>query len=111
MKRLPLFLAALLVLVFATAANAANYPELDALASHWAQRPVHVDCPTAQEWADDPWSGGAWAYTTMDDREHGQGFTPRLVRLVANEAHRSITKLRVNVGFVFVHRGVRPGPS
>src|SRR6266498_502864 len=43
-----------------------HYQSLDNLASHWAKRPVRVDCPTPEDWANDPTAEGAWGYTYLD---------------------------------------------
>lgn len=49
------------------AATDLTYPALNALASHWAKRPVIVECaPNWQSWNDDSDAEGAWGYTWLD---------------------------------------------
>lgn len=43
-----------------------THEELDELASRFAMRPYEIRCPTAEEWADDPWSPLAWGYTRLE---------------------------------------------
>jgi hypothetical protein len=52
-----------LAAILAGTGHAANYPELNALASYWAQRPITIECP--EDWATDPWATGTWGYTFL----------------------------------------------
>ena len=60
-------LASLGVFLATGVAQAAYYPQLDALASYWAQRPIQVNCP--EDWATDPWASGSWGYTFLGSSE------------------------------------------
>ena len=44
-----------------------TYPSIDALASHWARRPVHVECASSWDtWNADTDAQGSYGYTWLD---------------------------------------------
>jgi hypothetical protein len=62
-----LLLVVLLALAIAPAAAADE--GLDRFASTIAMRPVHVNCPTREEWNHDYFAQGTWGYTFMSSDE------------------------------------------
>src|SRR3954465_11758868 len=83
------------------AATDLTYPALNNLASHWAKRPVTVECaPDWPSWTADTDAEGSWGYTWLDADwtrvepelceaalEAGQDLTPREAWFTAIAVH------------------------